>query len=178
LGHGVSGKDAQAGRMGYELLTSGALDIIGAGTVAGSRGIQLSDNVTIPGTLAVSSTLSTGPVIIGSIPTANLGYSLEVGGWNSNNSTGGSILLHRRLTFGPQEGTSTEGNMVWNMDNFSNTFRIFRENPRGQVGNVAVNINNTSGVQFTNDFHIANNSGAWNTTFGKGLYMRYSTNSG
>jgi hypothetical protein len=116
LGHGVSGKDAQAGRIGYELLTPGALDIIGAGTVAGSRGLQLSDNVTIPGTLSVS-TLSTGPITIGSVPAAGLGYSLEVGGWNSGSSAGGSILLHRRLVFGPQEGTSTESNLVWSMDN-------------------------------------------------------------
>ena len=45
-------KETNAGRIGYQMTTTGALDIYGAGTTAGSRGIKLWDNVTTNGTFA------------------------------------------------------------------------------------------------------------------------------
>ena len=45
-------KAANAGMIGYEWTTTGFVDLYGAGTLVGSRGIKLWDNVTIPGTLA------------------------------------------------------------------------------------------------------------------------------
>ena len=36
----------------------------------------------------------------------------------------------------------------------------------------------TANIHVNNDFHIAANSGTWNTTAGKGIFMRYSTTTG
>ena len=51
MGSDVSGKETNAGKIGYQMTTAGTLDIYGAGTTAGSRNIKLWDNVTLPGTL-------------------------------------------------------------------------------------------------------------------------------
>ena len=51
MGSNVSGKETNAGKIGYQMTTAGTLDIYGAGTTAGSRNIKLWDNVTLPGTL-------------------------------------------------------------------------------------------------------------------------------
>ncbi|MFC6226061.1 tail fiber domain-containing protein [Hymenobacter artigasi] len=40
LGAGVSGKEANAGKIGYQTFTAGALDIVGAGTLGTNRRIQ------------------------------------------------------------------------------------------------------------------------------------------
>ena len=40
-------RETNAGKIGYELFTSGALDIVGAGTVAGSRGVRIFDTLTV-----------------------------------------------------------------------------------------------------------------------------------
>jgi hypothetical protein len=44
-------KEASAGRMGYELWTAGAMDIVGAGTNVGNRNIMLWDNIYVPGNI-------------------------------------------------------------------------------------------------------------------------------
>ncbi len=56
-GFNVSGKQVDAGKIGYQTFTSGALDVVGAGTTAGSRKVKLWDNVEVPGTLTVSGTV-------------------------------------------------------------------------------------------------------------------------
>lgn len=43
FGYGVSGKEMNAGRIGYERWTTGALDVVGAGTQAGSRKVKIWD---------------------------------------------------------------------------------------------------------------------------------------
>lgn len=53
-------KEVSAGKIGYQTFTSGALDMIGAGTIAGSRAIKLWDNVTVAG-----SAICTGSLIAG-----------------------------------------------------------------------------------------------------------------
>ena len=65
-------KPANAGLVGYQALTPGALDIIGGGTVAGSLTVKLWDNVTIPGTLAVAGNTNTGALTAPSISTPAL----------------------------------------------------------------------------------------------------------
>ncbi len=45
FGAGVAGKEPNAGRIGYETFTPGALDIVGAGTNSGGRIVQLWDQV-------------------------------------------------------------------------------------------------------------------------------------
>lgn len=44
-------KQVDAGKIGYETFTSGALDIVGAGTVAGSRTVKVFDNLTVDKTV-------------------------------------------------------------------------------------------------------------------------------
>jgi hypothetical protein len=51
FGHDVAGKEANAGKMGYQTFTTGALDIVGAGT--GTRLIKLWDNVAVGSNLGV-----------------------------------------------------------------------------------------------------------------------------
>ena len=46
-------------------------------------------------------------------------------------------------------------------------------------GNVGIGITSPNAqLSINNDFHIAANSSAWNSTVGKGIFMRYSTNAG
>lgn len=53
FGYDVSGKQTDAGKIGYQTFTSGCLDIVGAGTTIGSRKVKLYDNVEIAGTLTI-----------------------------------------------------------------------------------------------------------------------------
>ena len=62
-------KAINAGSIGYQTLTPGAMDIVGAGTVAGSRNVKLWDNVMVPGSLAVAGTASTGALTASSVST-------------------------------------------------------------------------------------------------------------
>ncbi len=47
FGKTVAGKETNAGKIGYQTFTSGALDIIGAGTGSGNRIVKLWDNVIV-----------------------------------------------------------------------------------------------------------------------------------
>jgi len=51
LGSDVPGKEVSAGRIAYALWTTGALDIVGAGTQGGERNIKLWDNIYVPGNI-------------------------------------------------------------------------------------------------------------------------------
>lgn len=60
LGQNVSGKEASAGKIGYQTFTSGALDIVGAGTTSGYRSVKLWDNVNVNGNLTVNGSIQFG----------------------------------------------------------------------------------------------------------------------
>jgi hypothetical protein len=45
---GLAGRESNAGKMGYEVFTSGALDIVGAGTSSPNRVIKLWDHIIVP----------------------------------------------------------------------------------------------------------------------------------
>lgn len=47
FGKNVAGKETNAGKIGYQTFTTGALDIIGAGTGSGNRIVKLWDNVIV-----------------------------------------------------------------------------------------------------------------------------------
>ena len=68
----LSGKAANAGSIGSQIVTTGALDIYGAGTAVGGRGVKLWDNVIVPGTLAVAGTATTGALTASSVNTPAL----------------------------------------------------------------------------------------------------------
>ena len=69
-------KAANAGMIGYETTTIGAVDIYGAGTLVGSRGIKLWDNVTIPGTLSSGASTVSGTLTASGVVTATTGVSV------------------------------------------------------------------------------------------------------
>ena len=50
-GSDVDKKEVSAGKIGYQAFTTGALDIVGAGTEAGARNIKLWDNIYVPGNI-------------------------------------------------------------------------------------------------------------------------------
>jgi hypothetical protein len=89
FGIGVSGKEANAGKMGYQTFTSGALDIVGAGSTDGNRGIKLWDNVTIANNLTVS-----GAIQIGSGGTSILSQKLvstSIASWSGSGALSQTI---------------------------------------------------------------------------------------
>jgi hypothetical protein len=51
FGYDVAGKEANAGKMGYQLFTSGALDIVGAGT--SPRTVKVWDNLTVQSNIGI-----------------------------------------------------------------------------------------------------------------------------
>lgn len=55
-------KASKAGFIGYQLTTTGALDIYGAGTVIGSRNVQFWDNVGLLGTLTTANISLSGKI--------------------------------------------------------------------------------------------------------------------
>lgn len=62
-------KATNAGSIGYQFATAGALDFFGAGTGVGSRGLQFWDNITVPGTstLTGKATANGGWVVTGGL---------------------------------------------------------------------------------------------------------------
>ena len=95
MGNGVSGKELNAGKIGYQTFTTGALDIVGAGTTAGSRNIKLFENVTIPGTLALGNTDTVNTYSLLSTTTGGPGPSSAVSaifGWFNPSSGSGFIV--------------------------------------------------------------------------------------
>ena len=105
LGVGVT-KQTDAGRIGYETFTAGSLDIVGAGTVSGSRQIKMWDNVTVEGnvhanSISTSSTFSAPTVHATS--TLNIGSSSLKGvycGYATIGSSGGTLYNTVTVTHG------------------------------------------------------------------------------
>lgn len=60
FGADVSGKETNAGRIGYQTFTSNKLDIVGAGTGVGLRNVQVFDNLYVGTATYLQGTLSAG----------------------------------------------------------------------------------------------------------------------
>ena len=56
FGSNIATKEASAGRIGYQTYDSLYLDIVGAGTVAGQRGVKIYDNLMVGAALSVGQT--------------------------------------------------------------------------------------------------------------------------
>ena len=99
FGMGINGKDKDAGKIGYQFLSTNGLDIVGAGQTAGSRYVQMWDNVTVNGTLHASS-LSLGGdtnsfVPLGPFgPKGNQGGQGDPGGKGPDGPTGCNSLAN------------------------------------------------------------------------------------
>ena len=78
FGYDVAGKEANAGKMGYQVFTSGALDIVGAGT--GGRTVKIWDSLTVQTSIGIG--------------TNSPNISLDA--WGTNNGIG------RNRNFGSQ----------------------------------------------------------------------------
>ena len=57
FGKNVAGKEVSAGKIAYQVFTSNSLDIVGAGSNAGSRNIQLFDNLNVYSKISESNVL-------------------------------------------------------------------------------------------------------------------------
>lgn len=75
LGAGITGKELNAGKIGYQVFTPNALDIVGAGTVEGNRKITLWAE---GGTLFKGSIVTNGDALFSS--NATVGNNLTVNG--------------------------------------------------------------------------------------------------
>jgi len=62
FGGNYSPKEINAGKIGYRTFTPTALDIVGAGTVAGSRMVKIWDNLTVPGSIYTTNLCTIGGV--------------------------------------------------------------------------------------------------------------------
>jgi hypothetical protein len=99
FGHNISGKEANAGRIGYNSFAATGLTLVGAGTVAGNRlvyiydHLQVSDSITV-GNLRTTSTLNAAGNA--TIQNSTNNYTLTSG---SLNVTGDIVLSGTELMF-------------------------------------------------------------------------------
>lgn len=77
--------DLLADRDVNQVSGTGLLDVYGAGTAAGSRGVKLWDNVTVPGTVGITgaATLGGGATVSGN----NLIVNTAIGTWSWTSSS-------------------------------------------------------------------------------------------
>jgi hypothetical protein len=93
FGSGVSGKDGNAGKIGYQAFTTGCLDMVGAGTTASDRRIRLFDKV------GVGQNPDIGIFQIGKTGSADF--------FVLNNATyAGGQYINQRFLFGSTTGTN------------------------------------------------------------------------
>ena len=97
-------KATNAGSIGYQLATAGALDVFGAGTAVGSRVVKLWDNVTVAGSVTGSSLICSGAGncstvrVDGTATTGSLYYTCNSGtahiwGFGATNNNAGQVIL-------------------------------------------------------------------------------------
>ena len=115
LGLNTTGKEANAGKIGYQMTTSDALDIYGAGTLANSRKIKLWDNVTIPGSLGVGGAINI-PSTTDSTICINMGSDLTKGAYAGRiyyNPTSGPGSTPMLEIWGGATGTNSKTIKLW-----------------------------------------------------------------
>ena len=98
FGHGISGKNADAGKIGYNTWTSG-LNIVGAGTTAGNRLVYIYDNLQVGTSVTMPNIRITGTTNItgnASVQATTNNYTLTSG---SLNVTGDIVLSGTELMF-------------------------------------------------------------------------------
>ena len=80
LGNGVAGKDANAGKIGYNAFGSGALDIVGAGTTGSNRKVK----IWAEGGTLINSLAGTGTRMVTTDASGNLGSAAITSGAADN----------------------------------------------------------------------------------------------
>lgn len=131
FGSNVAGKNQDAGKIGYQTYTTGALDIVGAGTTAGNRKVKIWDQVVVP-------TVQTDSIVSGAWQAidlwngwTNFGNGAATAAWykdpmgvihfrgtiKGGDITGGTVLFGLLPEFAPSYGT-----MVFMVPNGNGSF--------------------------------------------------------
>jgi Head domain of trimeric autotransporter adhesin len=116
LGADVVGKELNAGKIGYEAFTLGALDMVGAGTATGNRRIKLwaEGGLEVAGTIVQEAVQL--PTLLGGWQNYGAGFA-PIGYWKdkegmvhlrgfvgSGNTTGGTVLFNLPTAYRPSGG--------------------------------------------------------------------------
>ncbi len=128
-------KTTNAGQIGYQLSTVGAVDFYGAGTAIGSRTIKLWDNIIVPGTINPASGASIGQISSSATSSATAttfkGTGVKVGPGFDSAGTSHTIPLGSVLG-----------------DNFSVVIMVFAGNKKttgAKTGLLIVTVNKSAG---------------------------------
>eukprot|EP01116_Phalansterium_solitarium_P016885 TRINITY_DN4018_c0_g1_i5.p1 TRINITY_DN4018_c0_g1~~TRINITY_DN4018_c0_g1_i5.p1 ORF type:complete len:886 (-),score=210.48 TRINITY_DN4018_c0_g1_i5:226-2883(-) len=114
FGAGASGRQSDAGKIGYGILSSGAsLDIVGAGTTVGSRTVRLFDNLIVNNAAQVSglATFSGGATFSSVVPTFPVGMSIGAAGITFAD---GTVL--KSAFYNPTAGWTTDSSLTMYLD--------------------------------------------------------------
>jgi hypothetical protein len=103
FGRGVSGKEGNAGKMGYATFST-ALDIVGAGTASGSRNVRIYDNLGI-GTSSPSAPLQINQPVAGMYATIN-SRSVRIFGTAVDSGHDGTLTINSTTAYARNRGAS------------------------------------------------------------------------
>ena len=90
FGNGVPGKEANAGRVGYQTFTTGCLDIVGAGTTNANRSVRIYDRLGVGVTPSTTFHVGGNSFLNGNV---GIGQAPETGVQLRLPNTGGSRLI-------------------------------------------------------------------------------------
>ncbi len=76
-------KANNSGCIGYQLATPGALDVYGAGTLAGLRNVKVWDNMTVPGTINANSVVMSGSLSVPSFAPVWIPVGTFLNSWSA-----------------------------------------------------------------------------------------------
>lgn len=138
FGSGVSGKDGNAGKIGYQAFTTGCLDMVGAGTTSTDRRIRLFDKVGV-----------------GQNPDIGIFHIGKTGGDdffvlnNATNVTG--QYINQRFLFGPTTGTNRSAYIQAYVPATNQTeFRFYVDSGSNVVERLRVSGEGTNGSVYVN----------------------------
>ena len=145
-------KAVNAGYIGYQLSTPGALDIYGAGASVGSRSVKLWDSINVPGSITAASIFFPSSSIVFTGYTSQL---INNSGWVSSGSAPAfsAVSLPQAMSFDGQ--TSQLNNN--SSSNYSSPYTLQSPN-----GNMTLNLRASGGGGFTNyiNFYQFNGQGS------------------